>query len=80
MSFQINSHRASIFMAKTIITVGISVYLLNKEETRESEILFHFEVDPSILIAIGYSGDRRASFASLILCKQCITRAVFTCF
>lgn len=42
-------------MAKTIITVGISVYVLKKEETRGSEILSHFEVDPSVLIAIGYS-------------------------
>lgn len=45
LGFQINSHRANIFMAKAIITVGISVDPLNKEERRGSEILSHFEVD-----------------------------------
>lgn len=51
-----SSHKASIFMAKTIMAVGIFVSLLNKEETRESEIFSHFEVVPPVLMAIGYSG------------------------
>lgn len=63
-------------MAKPISTVGISeyllsyvnipIYLLNKEETRQSEILSYFKVDPSVL---KLHCDIKSSFASLILCQ-----------